>query len=976
MAVPWLDAARYADTNGFEKDRARSVWPYRDWVIHAFNNDKPYDHFLVEQLAGDLLPNPTVDQRVATGFLRNSMINEEGGIDVEEYRYEAMVDRTNTVSTVMMGLTMACAQCHTHKYDPITQREYFQLYAFLDNTDDVSTTIPDSTIEAERAAIETKIRAIVVDLPNHFPVADKVREEYPLNPVSFDASEGTLTNEDQSFRLIDAAPDKCTYTLAFGLEPHAINGLVITTAPDAAFPNGGAGLADSGNFVISEVRVSSITSGASATPQPIPLARAEADHAQQNHEAEKAIDAKPETGWAVGGAENKPHTLALWFDSPVTIDANTRLHVEIDQNHGARHVLGKFQVTAVMEQIPPSDLPDDVRRAQHLDAEFEAWKAETRAMAAPWTVLRPVEAISANHATLTVQDDRSILASGDIPNTDTYNLAFNSDLENITAIRIEALPHESLPNGGPGRGVIMSNGGDFLLSEIAAQAAPWQQPDALAPITLQNASEDYSDAGRPARLALDGKLDSGWTIKGREGQPHAAVFEFAQPVSHAGGTLLKLKLEQFYVHQHTLGRFRVSATSAPLPVKASGVPADIETALLADSPSDEQHAALRDHYLSVAPELASAHAEVAGLKKSMPVLPTSLALAERAVPRQTHIHHRGEFLSPREPVSPGVPAVLPPLPDHGAPNRLMLAQWLVAPDHPLTARVMVNRLWQQVFGRGIVPTVDDFGTRGEAPSHPELLDWLALEFQRRGWSVKEMMRLMVTSNTYRQSSRVTPDLLERDPDNTLLARGPRFRVPGEIVRDIALASSGLLNESLGGPSVFPPLPPGVLTIVYGGGNPWDTDEGADRYRRGIYTFWKRTLPYPSATVFDAPVRDTACVRRVQSNTPLQALTLLNDTVFVEAARAMAKRLLNEAPADDAARIDYLFTLCVARTPDEQERGWVQDYLSTQRARLAQAGATADIATGGKIDGQKVQELAAWTLVCRALLNLDETITKT
>jgi len=286
----------------------------------------------------------------------------------------------------------------------------------------------------------------------------------------------------------------------------------------------------------------------------------------------------------------------------------------------------------------------------------------------------------------------------------------------------------------------------------------------------------------------------------------------------------------------------------------------------------------------------------------------------------------------------------------------------------------VNRFWQQYFGTGLVKTADDFGSQGEWPSHPELLDWLATEFMARNWDIKAMQKLIVMSASYRQDSAVDKKVLERDPENRLLARGPRFRVPAEFVRDIALASSGLLTETVGGPSVYPPMPPGVLSIVYAGG--WDTDEGEDRYRRGLYTFWKRTLPYPSATVFDAPARDMACVRRVQSNTPLQALTLLNDTVFVEAARAMAARLLQEAPADDAARIDHLFMLCLARNADDLERAWVQEFLTLQRERLAQSGAPSDIALGGQVNGTEVQELAAWTLVCRAILNLDETISKT
>ena len=789
QALHWMDAARYADTNGYEKDRPRSAWPYRDWLINAFNRDLPYDRFVIEQLAGDLLPGAAVDDAIATGFHRNTMRNEEGGIDVEEFRYEAMVDRTNTTGLVFLGLTFGCAQCHSHKYDPISHDEYFRFYAFLNNTDDVSIDVPDSAIDAKRADVQHQIDALVAELPNKFP----------------------------------------------------------------------------------------------------------------------------------GGAAN-------------------------------------------------------------LEERYSDWDMEMSAKARKWTVLAPVSCESKDHTSFRVLDDGSILACGDDPNTDTYDARFRTDLQNITAVRIETLTDPSLPGNGPGRGEIMSPGGDFLLSEIKASAAPWRTPDAFADVTLQSPTVDFSAAGRTPDLTLDGKLDTGWSINGGQGMPHEIVYQFAAPISHDGGTLLKLVIDQVYVHYHTIGRFRVSVTTDPLPVQAAGVPADIESILAKSGRSPEDTDSLKKYYVTVAPELADAQKQIAELRKSMPKFATAQVLREREVPRIARVFHRGEFLNPKDPVSPGVPAVLPPLPTGAPMNRLTLARWIVSKDNPLTARVFVNKVWQTYFGKGIVTSVDDFGARGDKPTHPELLDWLAVEFMRRDWDIKDLTRLIVTSAAYRQGAKSTPELLAADPTNEWLARAPRFRVDAEFVRDIALAASWLLSSKVGGPSVKPPLPDGALSIVYPGEG-WTVAEGEDRYRRGMYVYWKRTLPYPAATTFDAPARDMAVVKRNRSNTPLQALTLLNDPVFVEAAQAFAKRVIAH-DADDAARIRYAFMLCVSRSPDEAETKSIEAFLNTERVKVAsQTTGTPVVLASDASDKSETsatpddKDLAVWVLVCRSLLNLDETITR-
>jgi len=981
QAMRWMDVARYADTNGFEKDRPRSIWPYRDWAIAAFNENMPYDRFVIEQLAGDILPNATVESRIATGFHRNTMLNEEGGIDVEEYRYEAMVDRANTTGQVFLGLTFGCAQCHTHKYDPITHDEYFQFYAFLNHTDDVDIQVPDESIAQKREKAEQEIAALVADLPNRFPVAEPIVETVHPQPVAISSSGGAALSlgTDNVIVARGKAPDTDAYRIELDLTGGPYQAIRIETAPNAG--DVGAGRSSLGNFVLSEVWATAKIGDADA--KPLKFARAESDVVYAGFEPDKAIDGDNKSGWAVDAAgvdKAAPHSLTLWFAEPIAFESTGRIVLTLHQQYGRAHTLSRFKVSALRKGYPISEEPDDVRRAAFLDTKFAAWKTEVASKARKWSVLEPVSIKSEYRSSFTVLDDNSILAHGDNPNTDIYHAAFRTDLKNITALRIEVLPDESLPNNGPGRGVIMSEGGDFLLSEISASAAPWLAPDAATRLVLQNPTVDYSQPGRTPDQTMDGKRDTGWSIKGGEGKAHAVVYEFAEPLSHDGGTLLNLVMEQFYVHNHTIGRFRVSATTEPLPIVASGVPAEIESILVKVRDSAallaQEEVSLKDHYLSIAPELADAHKQIADMRKAMPKFATTQVLQEREAPRATHVYHRGEFLSPKHEVTPGVLAVLPPMDPAAPKTRLALARWIVSEENPLTARVAVNRLWQTYFGRGIVASVEDFGARGDKPTHPELLDWLAIEFVRRGWDLKDMTRMLVTSATYRQSSAVTPERLAADPGNEWLSRAPRYRVEAEFVRDIALSASGLLSSKIGGPSIKPPLPDGALSMVYPGEG-WNVAEGEDRYRRGMYVYWKRTLPYPAASVFDAPARDVATVTRTRSSTPLQALTLLNDPVFVEAAQAFAKRVV-AFDGDDAARIRYAFMLCVSRPPDGEETKRIAEFLNAQRANAKDPeGPTLALAADGTdpAKNEKNLELAAWTVTCRALLNLDETITK-
>jgi hypothetical protein len=769
----WLDLARYADTNGYEKDRPRVIWPYRDWVIRAINADMPFDRFTIEQFAGDLLPQPTPEQTIATGFHRNTMTNEEGGIDPLEFRYYAVVDRVNTTATTWLGLTLGCAQCHSHKYDPISQREFYQMLAFLNNADEPDYEIRTPELGKRRAEIEAKMAGLVAALPQRFPGGDPA-----------------------------------------------------------------------------------------------------------------------------------------------------------------------------------------------LEKRFAQWDERESARAVPWTVLRPA-ALATSMPHLRLLEDGSVLASGDQTKSDTYTLAFDTRLEGVTAMCLEVLPHESLPDRGPGRTYYEGRKGDFFLSELTLTVGD-------RPVRFSGASQDQPKV--PASHAIDGNPATGWSSGGEVGRPHAAVFNFAEPVNFDGSVKLGMLFERYYASG--LGRFRISVTTDKRRAEATSHGGAIE-AILA-RPAGERTAAdrerLRQRFLAVAPELAAAHKEIEALRASLPAFTTTLVMQERPAdnPRPTHIHHRGEFLQLRDRVEPGVLSALHPLPADAPRNRLGLARWLVSPDNPLTARVTMNRHWQAFFGRGLVRTTEDFGIQGEPPTHPDLLDWLAREFIRQGWSVKKMHKQIVMSATYQQSSHITPELLARDPENKLLARGPRVRLEAELIRDSLLKVSGLLSPKLGGPSVFPPQPVSVTTEGVYGPIQWKPSTGEDRYRRGMYTFLKRSIPYAMFSTFDGVTGETCQPRREISNTPLQALTMLNDLVVVEASQNLGGSLAT-APGSVEKRMTDLCRRCLVRPPTSQERQALVDFFTRQRNQLDNGILDARIIAG--TDGGDVVDHAAWTLTARALLNLDEMITK-
>jgi hypothetical protein len=811
----WLDAARYADSDGYEKDKPRFVWFYRDWVIHALNRDLPYDRFVIEQIAGDLLPDASQDSRVATGFLRNSMLNEEGGIDPEQFRMEAMFDRMDAIGKSVLGVTIQCAQCHNHKYDPLTQEEYYRLFAFLNDSHEANIPVYTPAEQQKRADVFRRVRELEEGLQHHDPE------------------------------------------------------------------------------------------------------------------------------WAT---------------------------------------------------------------------KMAAWERANCSCEGPaWNVIRPdVDDISNGGQKYLPLKDGSLLAQGYAPTK--HRVKLTSKLrpgETVAAIRIELLNDPNLPFGGPGRsirgtGALTEFEVEAVDNEAGAKPVKFKVAKASADISLPEAPLDpmFDDRSNRARVtgpidyAIDGKEETAWGHDAGpvfRNLPRKAVFTLEKPVAFKNGGSLIIYLSQRHGGWNSddnqncnLGRFRLSITDDDT-AKADSVPASVRAIL--DTYSEKRAPAdtwtVFSFWRTTVPEWKGANEEIASLWKQLPEGASQLVLQRQEDPRSTHMLTRGDFLKPGRQVEGGVPAFLHPLPPNTKPDRLAFARWLVDRNSPTTARSYVNRVWQAYFGTGLVATSEDFGTQSEAPSHRELLDWLAVEFMEKGWSRKQLHRLIVTSATYMQSAKVTSEMLTRDPYNRLLARGPRLRVDAEIVRDIALATSGLLNPKIGGPSVYPPAPDFLFQPPASyGPKIWKEEKGEDRYRRALYTFRYRSVPNPMLQTFDAPNGDASCVRRPRSNTPLQALVTLNEPLFLESARALALRTLKEGGSTTEQRIAYAFRRCLSRPPAADELKELTAFLTRQTPRIEQGWINAQELSGlgnGSLaalpSGVTPTQFAAYTALSRVLLNLDETITK-
>lgn len=997
----WLDLARYADTNGYEKDRTRSVWPYRDWVINSLNANLPFDQFTIEQLAGDMLPDRTQAQRIATGFHRNTMLNEEGGIDPLEFRFYAMTDRVATTATVWLGLTLGCAQCHTHKYDPITHQDYYSFFALLNNADEPELEVVQPDAALRRAELQQRIAAMQADLPNRFPLPDEF-DWTVIQAATVSATSGARFENlnDGAVIVSGPTPETDRYEVKFDAKIADVTAIRLEALIDSQLPGKGPGRTSHGNFVLSEI-TATVADDANAEPQPLKFVRAAADFSQEGFSVEKAIDGDARGGgWAIHGPGdwNVNRTATFILEKPVGISKSSRhWTVVLYQSHGTKHVIGKFRISLGRRNVMIGKSEAE-RRTAHFQQKYADWLRREVDRAVEWTLLRPVRATS-NLPLLTIQDDQSIFVSGDMSKRDLYDITFaeiessavkvsrpktseeTAERPRWTALRIEVLPDDRLPKGGPGRVYYEGPFGDFFLSEVSLKVNG-------VPVKLTNATQSLANGGNTAAAALDGNQQTGWSINGGQGKAHVAVFRFAEPVDRGSRFDLSLLFERYYAAG--LGRFRVSVTDDSRGVEASRLPPELEPLLLSrkGAASNDSLAATADDvrllasFCELAPELAAERKAIAELRSQLPANPTSLAFEERPAnnPRLTYRYHRGEFLQPKEQVEPAMLRALPPLPPGQPANRLTFARWLVSSRNPLGARVTVNREWAAFFGRGLVRTVDDFGSQGASPTHPLLLDWLAVELEGRGshsgtgWDLKRLHRMITTSATYRQSSHVTPDRLTADPSNELLSRGPRFRLEAELVRDFALSVSGLLSQKLCGPSVFPPQPASVTTEGTYGGLAWNVSPGEDRFRRTLYTFSKRTAPFAMGLTFDAPSGEACIARREVTNTPLQALTLLNDMVFVEAAQALGREFAARTASDDI-RLQALFRRCLTRFPTAAEVDLLREFLQQQRRRIATHQLDATALAGPGTGTEDAAERAVWTVVARALLNLDEAVTR-
>lgn len=958
----WLDLARYADTNGYEKDRERQIWPYRDWVIRALNADMPFDQFTVKQLAGDMLPGASAEDITATGFHRNTMLNEEGGNDPLEFRYHAMADRIATTGTTWLGLTVGCAQCHTHKYDPILHTEYFGLMAFLNNADDIHQDLPDSTFAEKEAARTTKAEEMLAELPSKWPLEKQSDAEWtaaPLTSATAASNSGEVKiKPDHSAVFTGKGTEQDTYELVLnGIAPGS-DRLRLEALADPEVISGGPGRTGHGNFVLSEIELFARATEGSGEWTKVDFAKAEAEAEQSGYPVSAAIDGKADTGWAVqveGGSHKKNRSAVFHFSKPLP-SANHEFKVRLAQNFGSFHTLGAVRISFGKPSTQPVlQISEEERRQQAIDLAFTQWLDQLRKETVTWNPLKPA-ALSSNEPILTAEPDDSIFVSGDTSKDDHFTLTFKNPQAGATALRLETLTDKRLPGFGPGKVYYEGAAGDFFLYNLTLKADGKE-------IKFADASSTIGDA----KLVIDGNDLTGWTIKERVGENQTAVFQLAEPLPPTSELVVELHMGRYYAS--TLGKFRLSTTASPVKTTARSLPPELEQALSRDVLDANARSMFFRHFLLTALPLQEAAKPVRDLLK--PLTPQrTLALQERTThTRKTRLHHRGEFTQPAQEIQPHVPAFLPPLANDQPANRLGFAKWLVSRDNPLTARVTVNRQWQAFFGTGLVKTLDDFGFQGEVPSHPELLDWLALTFMENGWSMKKLHRLIVTSAAYKQDSRITPELLEKDPQNRLIARGPRLRIEAEMIRDLSLSASGLLSGKLYGPSVRPPQPASVTEGAYGGMT-WKVSEGEDRYRRGLYTFAKRSSPFASFQTFDAPTGEACVARREVSNTPLQSLVLLNDEVFFETAQALGRKIAGH-PGTTAEKVTHAFQRCLTRPPTSDEIEKLSSFYAAQIDRLQKG----ELAPGELMPKGATIEETAWMTVARVLLNLDETITK-
>lgn len=909
----WLDQARYADSAGYADDPPRTIWAYRDYVIRSFNDNKPLDQFTIEQIAGDLLENPTEAQLTATAFNRNTMTNNEGGTDDEEFRNAAIVDRVNTTLTTWMGTTISCAQCHTHKYDPISQEEYFQLFDIFNQSEDSDKTNEQPFIQVMGAPMREKRQQLEQEITHlkkssvtatdaelkdfhAWCTSHKQPEWKELQATSLKASSGATFSQEKEGIIVsgNSAPtDQYIIEATTDLAHIAAIKLEALTDPRLG-KTGGPGRIS--NFVLNEFRLE--TTAENKTPTGRFVRVSIPGKGKLLHMAELQVF-HGENNLALGKNATQSST-GFGGEAMRGNDGNTD---------------GNYEQNSVTHTAEGNDDPW---------WEVDLGKSETITRIVFWNRLGQV-ANRADGAIITILDEQR-------------NPVFTHTLSQAPAINttIDIAPDHSVP--------------------MASAYSTYDQP---------NFSASQAIDGNPT-------ANSGWAIGGQEGQAHSITFLLKQAINQ---NQLRITLTQNYA-DHAIGKFRLLATNGtPLPPRVERA-----LAMAAEQRPESEKNHLFDYYLQTRPRVIAEKAKLAQLENQIAKLApdtTVPIMRELGKKRESHIQIRGNFLDKGKKVSAGVPEVFGELPPNRPADRLALAQWLVDENNPLTSRVLANRLWEKIFEAGIVLTSEEFGSQGEAPTHPELLDWLAVELRESGWDMKKFLRLLVTSSTYRQQSQVSALHKEKDPANRYLARGPRTRLTAEMVRDQALAVSGLLSPKMFGPPVRPPQPSAGLKAAFGGSTDWETSTGEDRYRRGIYTLWRRSNPYPSMATFDAPNREVCLVRRDRTNTPLQSLVTLNDPTYIEAAQSLARQMDKHPQIADAIHFAYRKALSRPATDEEKER-LTQFCHTTQQRYATNEGLAKQMATDplGPIPGlQDHSRLAALTVTANVILNLDEFLMK-
>lgn len=953
-ASVWLDLARYADSKGHGSDPLRSIYRYRDWVIEALNADMPFDEFTLQQMAGDLLPNATSDNKLATAFHRNSLVNTEGGTDDEEFRVAAVKDRINLSMQVWMGLTFGCAECHTHKFDPITHEDYYSTFAIFNQTADadknddspkIATPTSDQQRKMrkwnkEKEELKRRIKDSPVDEDafKQWRIAEASAQQRwkPWDglfignfKISPNKSEFQL-REDGTVLLQGEAQDKDQYGLYARFSDSTPTALKLQALTDPSLPNGGPGASpNNGNFVLSEVKLFwTPTTGRATAVQ---------------------TSASPRGRYVRVSLPGKDRILSL---------------AEVEVYSGAHNIASTGKASQAS-----TDYEGVAERA--IDGETDGNYVGN----------------SVTHCK-TQDDPWWELDLGSMKHIDQVSIWNRTDgnlQPRLNGAVIEVLDEQ--------RQMVAVH----YLRKAPLESVDWRTVGKTE-LRIHQAAASFEQKDYTAAMAIDGDPATGWAIGPQQGKAHELDLQFDCP---PGPGMLEVWFDQNYGAKHVLGHFGLSWTEAENP--PTTLPGNVKHALLAEYSDSEEGSAnasrnknlLLDYFRALDPGIQQLREELAAIddkidRLAVPLTPVLVALPEDKQ-RKTHILKLGNFLIPTEEVTANVPAAFQ-WGDGAVDDRAEFATWLTHPDNPLTPRVQVNRIWARLFGQGLVSTEEDFGAQGALPTHEELLDWLAVDYAEH-WSLKRLLKTLVMSATYRQSSRTLPLHLEKDPSNILLSRGPRFRLPAETLRDQALLVSGLLSRKIGGPSVFPPQPDGLWQAAFNGQRDWRTSQGEDRWRRGIYTFLRRSTPYPSMIVFDAPSREICTIRRIRTNTPLQAFVTLNDPVFVECAQALARRMLalevaasltDRAHSDagrtvDVARLRAAYEWCMAKAASDAVVEVLLELLNEQRAhyfsREEEAVAMATDPLGPLPDGAVAAEYAAWTVVANVLLNMDEFLNK-